>query len=400
MAVYSYSTKRWERNGDRLYRGVVYIDSTHYELGYFDIDENCVPIYLQDINKTYLINRECCHVPLYFHNPTGYYVIDKGAANNSKYTSKNVFPYPIMRCYNFSKHNITPSKEPYVIDEDYLNIRDYTLGFEFETCNGNVPWLLLRSHNLVPLYDGSIKGHEYVTFPLNALQLSNIEKYLDIISIYCSYDKDCSLHIHYGGYPVDYKSIQHLVSCWSVFQNELLNYLPPYSYKVELYKSNGKSYNKPMSDYRLSLFYESATGNSFIDDDSFYLPNRYDDTEDHKWQVHGRYYNMNIMHLISGNKHKTVEFRFLRPTKCYQELKWYILVLGAFLNYSKDLSLSSLKCTLENVLVSQFPEDLANKLIEASKTLYKLHKIQSNCDRPGVVDKLKNTVFNICPIKI
>ena len=400
MAVYSYSTKSWERDEYRLYRGIVYIDSTHYELGYFNVDESCIPIYLKGENKTYLINRECCHIPLYYHNPSGYYVVDKGVANNNKYSSKDVFPYPIMKCYNFSKHNIRPVKEPYVIDADYLNIRDYTLGLEFETCNGNVPWLLLRDHNLVPLYDGSIKGHEYVTFPLNALQLSNIEKYLEIISIYCSYDKDCSLHIHYGGYPVNSKSIQHLIDCWDVFQNDLLNYLPPYSYKVELYKSNGKSYNKPMSRYKLSIFYENTTNNSFVDDSSFYLPNGYDDTEDHKWQVHGRYYNMNIMHLISGDKHKTVEFRFLRPTKHYQELKWYILVLGAFLNYSKNLSLDSYRCNLENVLTTQFPKDLSDRLIESSKVLHKLYKIQNNCDKPGIVDKLKNAVFNICPIKI
>ena len=97
------------------------------------------------------------------------------------------------------------------------------------------------------------------------------------------------------------------------------------------------------------------------------------------------------MHLISGNEHKTVEFRFLRPTTNYNEIKWYLLILGAFLNYvinSDDTNYS--KVTVEKVIKFTFTEDIAAKLISEGQKLYHLHKIQiANSDYPGINERLK-----------
>ena len=91
-----------------------------------------------------------------------------------------------------------------------------------------------------------------------------------------------------------------MVKQWSNFQNELLQYLPLWSYSVENYKDNHKSYNKKLSIRDLRSFIYRTTRNEITSDADLYLPNQYDEDEERKWNVEGRYYNMNIMHLVSG----------------------------------------------------------------------------------------------------
>ena len=150
-------------------------------------------------------------------------------------------------------------------------------------------------------------------------------------------------------------------------------------------------------------FYEKYTGNKFEDNDSFYLPNTYDANEIRKWEVHGRYYNMNIMHLISGKEHKTVEFRFLSPTTNYDEIKWYILVLGAFLRYVIESNAKTYKgISVQKVITYVFPKDLSDKLLLEGKKLYNLHKIQINSkDFSGTNRYLKDLyLYRFCNFKL
>ena len=183
----------------------------------------------------------------------------------------------------------------------------------------------------------SDKKNTGIHFYLDDYQFERIwndpDEYVELLKYYTTYNKDCSIHIHFGGFPINMECIDRLVKCWGYFQNMLLDYIPRYSYQVERYKSNGKAYNKPLSIRDLRRFIYQTTGNIIESDSDLYLPNEYDRTEDRKWNVTGRYYNMNIMHLVSGNEHKTVEFRFIRPTYHYDEIKTYILVLGGFLNW-------------------------------------------------------------------
>ncbi len=363
-------------------RNIVYINENHVEFGFFDITVDCIPVYYNG-NVYYLQHKNQCKLPLYWRNDMGTYTLDSGSENYLKRMSKHIWNYPIPKSYNFSKLNLPNPQYDVIADKDLEVISDFTVGLEYETNSGHIPWLDCQKYGLVPLYDGSISGHEYVTFPLNSKHIPVIKNHLQLLEKYTDFNQDCSLHIHFGNFPITYDKIYSLVKCWRIFQNDLLHYLPEWSYTVERYKNNGKAYNKPLKINNLKMFYEDTTGNKYEDEKSFYLPNMYDADEHRKWEVHGRYHNLNIMHLIAGEKHKTVEFRFLRPTYNYHEIKWFLLVFGAFLKYVKDLDAPAPVCTVTSVLNTIYSEQLANKLIDTGITLRHLSKFQTNCKDPG-----------------
>lgn len=387
---YNITTKKWTTRG---IRGIVYIGE-YIEFGYFDLDINCVPIlYRKDI--VFLYRAENSKYPLYWMNDICCYTLDPLKENNIIEYSKHIFNYPIPRCYNLIKLNevykITRGNNSFE-DPDFKFLPKFTFGLEYETSKGNIPWLECLKTRLVPLYDGSINGHEYVTIPLTPEELSNIKNHLALLDEYTEYDQDCSLHIHVGGFPIEYNKISSLCNYWFYFQDILKDFIPEYSYSTELFKSNNKNYSRPwLEPYELSSFYQHYTNNVFVDGTSFYEPNSYDPNEERKWLVSGRYYNMNIMHLISGGSHKTVEFRFLRPTTNYSEIKWFLFVLSAFLNFViKNENTNYESITLDKVLSSTFPENLVNLLKKEGLKLRHLHKIQiNNQDRAGINQQLK-----------
>lgn len=337
-------------------------------------------------------------VPLYWHNPSGCYVLNSGDASDSKQISRYTDTYPIPHRYNLSKINTSKFEIPKVEFDNIFNVLPFTIGLEFETSTGNVPWHLLHKNALIPLYDGSITGHEYVTLPLQMSQVPIIKEYLDILKEYTTYDVSCSVHIHFGGFPIKIESIEYLCKCWAKFQNILLDYIPQYSYKVELYKPNEKAYNKPLNIRDFHSFCYKTTRNFIETDDDLYLTNKYDEDENRKWNVQGRYYNMNIMHLISGEDHKTVEFRFMRPTYHYEELKTYILVLGAFLKWV--MYADNQRLTMENVINFVYSNEDADLVFHNLKVFKHLTKTQiNNNDNAGLNDSLKNYVFDLMPLK-
>ena len=302
-----------------------------YEFGYFEKSMYNFPVSIEE-RITLGMDYRLFKGTIRWNNHNGYYTFE-GDWNNSKDYSKYMRNYPVEIVYNLSKLNLDEFSIPEVDEDPIYKELDFTIGLEFETSVGNIPWADLHENALIPLYDGSITGHEYVTLPLTSKQYPLIKKYIELLKYYTGYNKDCSIHIHFGGFPINMESIDRLVKCWDYFQNMLLDYIPKYSYQVERYKSNGKAYNKPLSIRDLRRFIYHATGNLIGSDSDLYLPNEYDRTEERKWNVSGRYYNMNIMHLVSGDEHKTVEFRFIRPTYHYNEIKTYILVLGGFLKW-------------------------------------------------------------------
>ena len=388
---YNNTRKRWQIGFYGVY-GIIYIDSNYIEFGYFEPSPLNIPIEYES-KRVYLDNIKHCSVPLFWNNANGLYTLEYNRENNIILESKHVFNYPINKCYNFSKLNLRATKVNIPEEPEFKYIKSLTFGLEYETAGGNIPWLECLNNNLVPLYDGSITGHEYVTFPLKYTEAPLIKKHLELLNTYTRYDINCSLHIHFGGFPIEYNTINKLCQFWSYFQESLQRYIPAWSYYVERYKPNGKAYNRVFPKHvKLNEFYERFTGNAYENDKSFYLPNLYDVDEVRKWEVHGRYFNMNIMHLLAGPEHKTVEFRFLRPTTNYNEIKWYILVLGAFLNYvanSDDTQYSSI--TIKKVINFTFPVNIANKLITEGTKIYHLYKIQENLrDYAGLNDDFKS----------
>ena len=391
-----YKNNRWQpRMGES--REIIYIDQNYIEFGYFDITADCLPIVFEGTIK-WLINKENCKLPLYWRNDCGAYTTDKGYENNIKRQSKLCWHYPIDKVYNFSKLKLKPPKYDVKEDIDFKTVSNFTIGVEYETQAGNIPWLTLRDLGLVPLYDGSINGHEYVTHPLTWKQLPIITQHLAALSKYTEFDKNCSLHIHFGNFPVTFNKIDNLVKCWKNFQFDLLRYIPSFSYRVEHYKDNGKAYNKPLLVDNLIEFYENTTGNEFENDDSFYWSNKFDEDEYRKWEVFGRYHNLNIMHLISGHKHKTVEFRFLHPTYNYVEIKWFIIIFGCFLQYIIDNDEVDIDLTVDK-LISNLEQSLKSKMTYNSTILCHLSKFQTTCrDAFGINETVKEIYLRKFPL--
>lgn len=392
MRIYNKTTKKWEILTREHQYGYVVLNSDYVEYGYFTCNVNSILIE-ESGEIQWLCDCHDCNIELYYRNDIGAYSTASYNANNIKRISKSIWPYPIQKYYNFSKLNL--QKPEIKVSSDFENLKfNFTVGLEYETNRGNIPWLICLQHGLVPLYDGSITGHEYVTFPLQFKELGIIEQHLSVLNHFTTYDKNCSLHVHFGNFPISYDDIQRLVEMWKTFQFDLLNYLPPWSYEVENYKDNNKAYNKPLTISNLKQFYHLTTGNNFIGEDCFYECNQFDCAELRKWEVRGRYYNMNIMHLISGASHKTVEFRFLRPTNNYLEVKWYILILSAFLQIVIN-SENPVIITVSELIDIIYKDPIRSWLHEFGSKLYALHKMQlSNNDCAGINDNLKNIVIN------
>lgn len=399
MTVFSENEKRWVNSFRReLVRGIVYYDSKYVEFGFFEFSPNVILI---AYNGQYYWMIKDLGKPLYWRNPDCAYVFDFRQSNNTPFTSKELFRYPISRSYNLCKiindlhwKRIKPAK-----DEYFSKLTGLTFGLEYETSAGNIPWLDCIHYNLVPLYDGSIRGHEYVTLPLNCNDVDIIKTHLKLLKKYTLYDQDCSIHIHFGGFPITYNKINQLIKSWVRFQYIIADYIPKHSYNTELWKRNHKSYNKTYpKNTDLVSFYNCTTGNEFTGDESFYLSNKNDPEELRKWEVQGRYFNMNIMHLISGEDHKTVEFRFLRPTYNYSKLKWFILIFGCYLKYviDTDLTAGRMNLSIENLVKHVFKGEMADHIIEEGKKLYTFHKWQVNYnDLAGLDDARENICLKI-----
>lgn len=225
MKIYNNTTKKWEILDKEHYYGYVILNSDYLEHGYFTLSVDSILVE-HDNEIMWLCNCKNCHIDLYYRNDIGAYSTKSYNANNLKRISKSNWPYPIQKYYNFSKLNL--QKPEIYVNSDFTKMQfDFTVGLEYETSRGNIPWLECVKHGLVPLYDGSITGHEYVTFPLQFGELGIIEQHLKMLSNYTTYDKNCSLHVHFGNFPISYNDIQRLVEMWKTFQFELLQYLPP-----------------------------------------------------------------------------------------------------------------------------------------------------------------------------
>lgn len=389
MKVYLHDLKRWSDYGDYIY-GIVYMDKTYVEYGYFQLSLECVPI---DLLRNYgdfcyAMNNSVIKVPIEWCDKKAAYVV-KGKGRKGVYSRR--FNYPLKRKYNLCKLAIRQRFEVNEHDVYLDHLSQFTFGFEHETSDGNIPWFDCLNFDLIPLYDGSISGHEYVSLPLTFTNvIPTLTKHLSLLKNHTIFNHNCSLHIHFGNFPIEKDTIVRLTKYWSTFQYDLLQYLPPWSYQVELYKDNHKAYNQPLNIRNFDDWFEATTGNIYGNEESFYLPNLHDADENAKWNVKGRYFNLNIMHLISGASHKTVEFRFLRPTHNVFELKWYLIVLGAFLRFVIEHPDQRGTITVEKVITAIFPKKLAVNLLAAGKVLRHLSKFQQNIeDLGGLRDKLK-----------
>lgn len=286
-----------------------------------------------------------------YNQRTGYYfcVIN----NSTKYYSEPVsefrsgaFPY-IRVGKNYSSFNaldeFKESADNYLVINPQLVGKSlkYTFGLEFETSQGFIPEHICYQNGLIPLHDGSISGIEYTTTVLQKHSgLSLLTKQVNLLKSITTFNKDCALHIHFGGFPVNIKAVYTLYLLCVSLEKDLRKHNCPAVFQTDLYKNSGKnycnSYNKRMN-FEEFCYIMSAGHTTNITNLTQTHPS--DNSGDRKWNINIRYFWVNFINILFFNRAKTVEFRFLRPTYNINKIIGWIYLFNAILLYAEQLSI-------------------------------------------------------------
>lgn len=351
-----------------LVKGIVYENDYYIEFGYFPYDKNIPKIRYQ--GDYYLDIRKNPDIVQIFS------VLEGKNLNFNKNSEeieehKNIFgngafPYSIDREYGAAKH-IDMFEEtvefPNITMHPFYKELNYSFGIEFETAAGYLPENECFSLGLIPLRDGSISGVEYSTIPMCGNEgLDLLKRQMEALKKYTYSNKECSIHIHLGGYPVQSKAIFILHSLWAIMQNKLINYLPSYSYNTHYFKKNEKNYCNAVYDFsNFKELYKFYVGQSFCGD--LYQPHPNDIRKEAKWNIKTRYFNCNIINMLCYDSAKTVEFRFLTPTYSYEKLTTFLFILNGILKYAEQLY-KKWKCKSDEAIIQELCASNKRKELE------------------------------------
>lgn len=273
----------------------------------------------------------------------------------------------------------------------------YTFGLEFETSQGYIPEDICYKDGLIPLRDGSISGIEYSTVVLSGDDgLALLEQQLHTLKKYTWFNKECSLHIHMGGFPLSEDTLFKLYILCKSLESRLASLLPRYTFNTSEYKANGKDYCKQLPTFRnFQQMYELLVGRKFYGD--FSQPHPNDIRREAKWRIPTRYYWVNFINALCYGVNKTIEFRFLRPSYNFQKILLWLYILNAILRYAEVAeSLHDCKTAdFETILYKVYPPELAKELFLGITKLNIVAQNQyNNGDYIGSDITLDDKVFN------
>lgn len=309
------------------------------------------------------------------------------------------FPYVLTRKYeaveNFDvfegKQKIKDLKTVYPLAK-YL---EYTFGLEFETSQGYVPEDICYRDGLIPLRDGSITGPEYSTVILKEGEgISLLHQQVETLKEYTSFNKECSLHIHLGGYPLKTDSIFRLYCVCKCIEPELERILPTLTFRSGEYKSNGKDYCKKLARYNsFEDMYLHLVGRQFFG--SFTQAHPDDKERKRKWNISTRYYWCNFINALCYQVNKTIEFRFLRPTYNFKKILLWLYIFNGILKYAEKYYIPGSCMDLSDIMNKCYPPEVAEELCLGIRKLWVL-KInqQTNGDYIGAEVWMEDELFN------
>ena len=222
-----------------------------------------------------------------------------------------------------------------------------TFGTEVETCIGSIPEFMLPMLGIVPLHDGSIRGHEYVTVPFEATGLvEKLGKIFDAAIENTRADEYCSLHYHIGNVRTDSEFLVAFYELYRRIQDELdlLNPLYKRDATYMATKRDGKDHCKVLPDLGLNELTSDQAWRELL---KFYhegaLPKRDSSSGLYvhakagrpKWEHLGRYYVLNYLPTLFEAKH-TIEFRVPSGTvNKYRGIAW-LFIFNAMLTYCEN----------------------------------------------------------------
>lgn len=330
--------------------GVVFASDDYVEYGWFKASPKNIMVNLigQGGRTQSGISRAALPT-LIWSNKVGCYISPKDLSPSELLTHKRSygqgnFPYQFPKHYEAveSFHLFKDAQE--VLNEVHYPLADrlkYTFGLEFETSMGYIPQEVCFRDGLIPLRDGSISGIEYSSVVLEGNRgLNLLKQELDTLNTYTKFNKECALHIHMGGYPVNPVAIYALYGLWYAFERDLEGhgYIPRYSFATAQYKANGKDYCKKLTGNHNCFedYFAEVTGRHYMG--SLVQPHPNDVEKRAKWNIKARYYGLNLVNMLCYKGPKTVEFRFLRPTFNYRKITLWLYILNAVLQYAEKLA--------------------------------------------------------------
>lgn len=359
--------------GNEYRYGIVGIQDDEFMLGFFSITYNLYA-YAQYVDETPIGTTRTANVDIMnidlipkenikFHNGCGSYCISHDPNIVKKYLSNTKgdtfgagqYPYrTIVRRYSaneslnsFKNLQITLPK----VKSKQREFLKYTFGMEFETSGGYVPEPLCYRYGLIPLRDGSIRGIEYSTIVLdNGNGLSLLKEQIALLKEYTQFDKDCSLHMHLGGYPIEPVHIFVLDVLGNIIQDSLEQYLPQWTFTSENYKSSHKNYCRKLQKFNTfhDLYHVASNGINYMG--SLQQPHPNDNNRTSKWNISVRYVWQNIVNMMFYRGCKTVEYRFLRPTYNFNKIINWLFIFNGILQFAETVSKSLLKKYKDNAI--------------------------------------------------
>lgn len=275
---------------------------------------------------------------------------------------------------------------------------DYTFGLEFETSQGYVPEDICFRDGLIPLRDGSISGIEYSTVVLQGNDgISLLKQQLDTLKEYTYFNKECSLHVHIGGFPLDTEKLFRLYYLCKKLEPQIETMVPNYTFYTSKYKASGKDYCKKLQNYRnFNQLYSGLTGRNFMGD--FTQPHPNDIRREAKWRIGTRYTWLNLINALCYKVNKTVEFRFLRPTYNFKKIVLWLYIFNAILKYAEKYELGK-NYNKEDLLSAVLEDCYSDKLLDNLKTGADLLTIsntnqQQNGDYIGQDINMEDNIFD------
>ena len=383
-------------------RGIIYIDENYAEFGYMPSSRDNIRI-LYDGQTVWGVSYEKLKNYLGFDYLRGAYVIGKDTNEYNFPFGRDAFPYNLDRhTYNakFEEHLFKGKQHiENLIDFKFINELPYTFGLEFETAGGFLAQHRLYELGLIPLRDGSITGIEYTTIVLQGNPgLNLLKQQMAELNTRTIFDKDCSLHIHFGNFNLNGDV---LVAVNNLFANsDLRCYLPELTFATRLYKTNQeKDYCEYNNTYKsFEDMYLHLVDRSFFGD--FYQPHPRDTSGLRKWNVRSRYKAVNFINAICYNGPKTIEFRMLRPTYNFDKVLGWLFIYGAFIKSAEQACAKnnyfyrgsySTEGIIRTVYSPELAEVLCEFLSKSRKVVNTQHSVQDTCGmRIDIEDKIIN----------
>lgn len=393
------------KNLKEILFGIVDIDKSNNEFiyGFFTGDPiNNILVSINEEITSFAINKKALRNKIIYDNNIGLYRLrGKMESGDDIILLKGVgrFPYSISREYESHDHLLefsVDNNEESMYDDRYKNLLKYTFGLEYETTQGYIPQELCYRYGLIPLRDGSISGVEYASTVLDKdFGLERISKHFDLLKKYTNFNKECSYHIHMGGYPLDPKAIFSLYTVWSIICDELQEFLPELAFKTSLFKASRKDYCKrnPRNFNDFSELYSYLSGGYSRYAGSLTQNHPQDAERRAKWQIRERYWAQSLIGMCFYKGPKTVEYRMLAPTYNEHKIIFWIYLFNAIMIYSENMALQNARNkyillplyretkSIDHIIKSVYPEDLVikmNKMIEKLKYIVNSQKISGD----------------------